>query len=68
LVLATVRNYYFASKLAALLDMSGGGGTPQAQCLASRDYLLAAENLKRRVLRDPAKKPVEAIPNDLGKL
>lgn len=28
LVLATVRNYYFASKLAALLDMSGGGGTP----------------------------------------
>jgi hypothetical protein len=53
-VLAQVRNYQFTSKLTAMLDMSGGGGNPDAMCMTAAQHSDSAPTLPLRVLRDAA--------------
>ncbi len=49
-ILAEFRNYSFTSKLAAVLDASGGGGNPDASCVGAVDYGLSVSGLAKRVL------------------
>jgi len=49
-VLARYRNYSFISKLAAVLDESGGGGNPDASCVGAVEYGLTGSELAKRVL------------------
>lgn len=58
-VLANVRDYQFTSTLTAVMDMSGHGGNPESTCLTGDEYVNALANLRSRVLRDPAKRPIE---------
>jgi hypothetical protein len=49
-VLARFRNYSFTSKLAAVLDASGGGGNPDASCVGAVEYGRTVSGLAKRVL------------------
>jgi hypothetical protein len=49
-VLARYRYYSFISKLAAVLDDSGGGGNPDASCVGAVEYGLTGSELAKRVL------------------
>lgn len=49
-VLARFRNYSFISKLAAVLDDSGGGGNPDASCVGAVEYGRTVSGLAKRVL------------------
>jgi hypothetical protein len=56
-VLAHVREYYYTSKLHALLDMSGQGGSPDETCMKPGEFVEKFRSLAARVLRDPARQP-----------
>jgi len=49
-VLARFRNYSFISRLAAVLDDSGGGGNPDASCVGAVEYGRTVSGLAKRVL------------------
>ena len=49
-ILAEFRNYSFTSKLAAVLDASGGGGNPDASCGGLNEYGPIVTGLAKRVL------------------
>jgi hypothetical protein len=49
-VLARYRYYTFVSKQAAILDMSGGGGNPDASCGGLNEYGQNVTGLAKRVL------------------
>lgn len=55
ILLAQVKDYQFTSKLTAFLDMSGGGGNPDARCLDPGAYGSAVSKVQGRsgqLLRD----------------
>jgi hypothetical protein len=49
-ILARYRYYTFVSKLAAVLDASGGGGNPDASCGGLNEYGPIVTGLAKRVL------------------
>ncbi len=49
-ILAKFRNHSFTSKLAAVLDASGGGGNPDASCVGAVEYGLTVSGLAKQVL------------------